>query len=120
MEFGHKHIEQLPMENLSTNQFLALAIETTNQLGWVFGNINELGFVAYTNNGLFAWNAEVKLNIINGVAKIQSESMGNGLVDVRGNKNNLQHFISIFRNLKKAVTPEELMPLYEKLKANFI
>lgn len=116
MEFSQKHIEQLPLDNLSIEQFLILAIETSNVLGWVFGNISENGFIAYTNNGLFSWNAEVKMKIINGLANLQSESRGNELIDVRENKKNLQNFISTFRGLKKTLTPEELVSIYENLK----
>ncbi|MEO8862023.1 MAG: hypothetical protein ABI358_11405 [Ginsengibacter sp.] len=120
MELAQKHIEQLSLENLTTAEYLALAIETSNLLGWVFGNINEIGFIAYTNNGLFAWNAEIKLKILEGIVKIQSESRGNELIDVRENKKNIQKFITTFRELKNTLSPEELIPIYEKLKVHFV
>ena len=60
-----KHVEVLSLDNLTVAEFLCLAIETSKLLGWVFGNITETGFIAYTNNGLFSWNAEVKLKIKN-------------------------------------------------------
>lgn len=106
VRFAQKQIEQLSLDNLTTEQFLDLAVETSKQLGWVLGNINNTGFVAYTNNGLFSWNAEVKLKIENGSANLQSRSRGDDLMDLRGNKKNLQSFVSIFRDLKKTVTPE--------------
>ena len=62
--FSQKHIELLSLDNLTAVQFLCLAIETSKLLGWVFGNITETGFIAYTSNGLFSWNAEIKLKII--------------------------------------------------------
>ncbi len=120
MEFAHKEVEKLPLENLSIQQFLALAIETSNLMGWVFGDINQMGFIAYTANGMFSWNAEIKLRIRNGMAIIQSESRGNNLIDLRENKKNIQLFISSFKDLKRSVTPEELIPIYENLKANFL
>ncbi len=107
MEFKQKQTEQLPLDNLSTEQFLNLAIETSKQLGWIFGNINETGFIAYTNNGMFSWNAEVKMKIINGIATLQSQSGGNDLTDVRENKKNLQNFTSTFKSLKNTLLPEE-------------
>ena len=86
MAFTQKHVELLPLDNLTIEQFLSLAIETSNLLGWVFGNINETGFIAYTNNGLFSWNAEVKLKIKNGLANLQSESRGDDIIDLRENR----------------------------------
>ena len=120
MEFAQKNVEQLPLDNLTTAQFLTLAIETSNLLGWVFGNISETGFIAYTNNGLFSWNAEVKLKIKNGLANLQSESRGDDIIDLRENKKNLQNFISTFEGIKKTLTPGELVLIYENLKANFV
>jgi hypothetical protein len=101
MEFQHKQTEQMPIDNLREEQFLNLAIETSKQLGWIFGDINKTGFVAYTNNGIFSWNAEIRMKIINGQATLKSQSRGNELVDVTGNKRNLENFISTFKNLKK-------------------
>ena len=119
MGFSQKQVEQLSLDNLTTEQFLSVAIETSNLLGWVFGNINETGFIAYTNNGLFSWNAEVKLKIKNGLVTLQSESRGDDLIDLRENKKNLQRFITTFKDLRKTLTPKELESIYESVKSNF-
>jgi len=119
MKFANTQVEELPLANLTISQFLALAIETTKALGWVFGNINTSGFVAYTNNGFSLWNAEVRLKINSGLAILQSESRGDDVKDVRENKKNLQNFISTFDRLKKLLLPEALLPAFEKLKSNF-
>jgi rhomboid protease GluP len=118
--FTQKHIEQLPLDNLTTEQFLSLAIETSSLLGWVFGNISKTGFIAYTNNGLFSWNAELKLKIKDGLATLQSQSRGDDLIDLVENNKNLLSFVSTFNYLKKILTPEELASKYEELKANFV
>jgi rhomboid protease GluP len=120
MEFTHKHVEQLPLDNLTIEQFLSVASETSKLLGWDFGNINETGFIAYTKNGLFSWNAEVKLKIKNGIANLQSESRGNEIKDLEKNKKNIQNFVFAFMGLKKTLTPEELASIYEDLKVNFV
>ena len=120
MRFTPKQIEQFPLGDLTIEQFLSLAIETSNLLGWVFGNISETGFIAYTNNGLFSWNAEVKLKIKNGLANLQSESRGNEIIDLEKNKKNIQNFVFTFMGLKKTLTPEELASIYEDLKVNFV
>jgi rhomboid protease GluP len=118
MKFANKQIEQLPLTNLTIPQFLTLAIETSKLLGWIFGDINTTGFIAYTNNSLFSWNAEVRLKIKNGVAILQSESRGDDVQDVRENRKNLQNFISTFDGLKKSLA-HEFVPQYEKVRSNF-
>lgn len=119
MKFANKQIEELPLTNLTIPQFLALAIETTKVLGWVFGNITTAGFIAYTNNGFSLWNAEIRLRIQNGLATLQSESRGDDVKDVRENKKNLQNFISTFDRLKKSLVREAVVPGYKKLQSNF-
>jgi rhomboid protease GluP len=116
--FSQKHIELLSLDNLTVAQFLCLAIETSKLLGWVFGNITDTGFIAYTNNGLFSWNAEVKLKIKNGLAILQSESMGDDSIYLHENEKSIQSFIITFQSLKKTLTPEELASIYENLKAS--
>lgn len=117
IEFKQKQTQQLPLDNLTTEQFLTLAIEASKQLGWIFGDINGTGFTAYTNNGVFSWNAEVKLKILNGIATLQSRSSGDEFIDVRGNKKNIQNFISSFKSLKSKLLPEEVTSMYEDLKS---
>jgi rhomboid protease GluP len=119
MEFSQKHVEVLSLDNLTAAQFLCLAIETSKLLDWVFGNITETGFIAYTNNGLFSWNAEIKLKIKNGLATLQSQSMGVDIIYLHENEKSIQSFILIFQTLKKTLTPEELGSIYENLKAKF-
>lgn len=118
--FSQKHLEQLPLDNLTTEQFLCVAIETSRLLGWDFGTISETGFIAYTKNGLFAWNAEVKLKIKNGLANLQSESKGTEIIYIEENKKNLQNFISTFEDLKKSLSLDQLELIYENLKINFV
>ena len=107
VEFKQKQTELISLGSLMSEQFLSIAIETSKQLGWVLGNVNETGFIAYTRNGFFAWNAEVKIKIINGLATIQSQSLGNEFSDVRGNKMNIEIFISTFKNVKSKLSTYE-------------
>ena len=119
IEFKQKQIEQLPLENLMEDQFLTVAIETSNRLGWIIGNTTSTGFTAYTNNGLFSWNAEIKMKIINGTAILQSHSRENEPEDVLGNKMNIKNFISTFSSLKNA-SPVKHEAAYENLAASFV
>lgn len=102
--------EEIPLENLSREQFLALSLETTQQMGWVLGNIIQNGFVAYTCKGLFANNAEIRLQIKEDLAQLQSKSVGNDFVNVKENKRNIREFIEIFQILKRELIIEELIP----------
>ena len=119
MKFVNKQIEELSLANLTIPQFLALAIETSKLLGWVFGDINTTGFVAYTNNGFSSWNAEFRLKITKGLAIIQSESGADSVTDATENKKNLQSFISKFNYLKKALVHEDDMQVHRKFTSGF-
>ena len=119
MDITSTQVEIIQLDNLSRPQFLALAIETSKRMGWVFRNVNQTGFIAYTCNGLFAWNAEIVLKIIEKSASIQSKSISDGLIDVRENRKNIKKFIAIFKELKNSWAAEELIPVYERIKMNF-
>ncbi len=107
LEFQQKQTELLSLGGLKAEQFLEIAIETSKQLGWVLANVNETGFIAYTRNGLFAWNAEIKIKIISGSATLQSQSLGNEFSDVRGNKMNIEVFMSTFKNIRNKLSIHE-------------
>ena len=89
IEFKQKQCVQLILHDLEPRQIISLAIETSKELGWAFGDVNDSGIIAYTNNGLFAWNAEVKVKIINGTVVVISQCKENNLVDITANKNNI-------------------------------
>lgn len=120
IEFKQKQIEQLSLENLKDEQFLTLALETSNKLGWILGDKNQTGFIAYTNNGIFSWNAEVKMKIKNDVAILQSQSRGNEHADVIGNKKNIQNFIATFSSLKNRISSRESELIYDNLESSFV
>lgn len=117
--FTQKHVEEIRFNDLTTEEFLLIAVEASKKLGWVFGDINKNGFVAYTNNGIFSWNAEVKLNIYPGSAKILSQSRNNETIEYGKNKLNLQTFILTFNDLKKSSDIFGDANAYKNLQANF-
>lgn len=118
VEFKQQQTEQLSLDDLTTEDFITLAIETSNQLGWIVANTTENGFIAYTNNGLFSWNAEVKIKIINGLANLQSHSRSDDIIDVIENKKNIQKFISTFNRLKNTLSPAAPSVMYGNLEMN--
>lgn len=117
--FTQKHIEEIALNELTTEEFLLIAVEASKKLGWVIGDINKNGFVAYTNNGIFSWNAEVKLNIYTNSAKILSQSRNNETIEFGKNKVNLQKFISTFNELKTSSDIFTDTNAYKNLQANF-
>ena len=111
--FKQNYVEQLSLDQLSTAQFLFLADAASEQLGWIFGNITATCLTAYTNNGLFAHNSEIKMKVANGIAFIQSRSMGDGIMGVTADKKNVEDFIATFKKLRKTLPAEEYTIVYE-------
>lgn len=118
LEFKQQLTEQLLLDDLKTEQFINLAIKTSSQLGWTVANTTENGFIAYTNNGLFSWNAEVRMKINNGCANLQSKSREDSFRDLVENKKNIQNFISTFNNLKNTGSPQGPAVMYETFEMN--
>ena len=107
INFAQKHNVELLLANLTPKQFLNIAIETSKSLGWIYGSVNDNGFVAYTNNGMFAWNAEVKVKIKNNSVNLVSQSRGIQYVEFGKDKENLGRFISTFNDLRKLSMGED-------------
>ncbi|MEO8413990.1 MAG: hypothetical protein ABI472_10035 [Ginsengibacter sp.] len=118
-EFTQNHIEELHFGNLTPEQLISVAIETSKSLGWILSNVNEKGFVAYTNNGLFSWNAEVRFKIKNESAHLLSQSRGNEAIELEKDRVNLQGFIVTLNDLKKKLTPVCLTSTYKNLQPEF-
>jgi len=118
--FTPKHIEDFPLNDLTQQQFLVLANETAIKIGWKVGYLSNNGLIAYTDNGMFSWNAEVKIKIENGVANIQSASTGNEMMDWGKNKKNIAKFVFNLDELKPTLTKEELDTKYQELKEQLV
>ena len=117
MAFGFtpKHTEELSLNEITQPQFLALAIETASKTGWKVGYTSENGFIAYTDNGMLSWNAEIKITIDKGIATILSASTGSELMDWGKNKKNIAKFIAYYHELSLKFSGEELNSKYEEL-----
>jgi rhomboid protease GluP len=118
--FTPKHIEDFPIIGLTKEQFLILAIETAKKMEWEVGYISDVGLIAFTNNGMFSRNAEIKIKIEYGLANLNSASTGNEMIDWGKNKENIQEFISTFEKLKLTFTNEDLNLKYNEIKADII
>lgn len=118
--FTPKHIEDFPLNDLTQRQFLVLANETATKIGWKVDYLSENGLIGYTENGMFSWNAEVKIKIENGLANIQSASTGSEMMDWGKNKKNVANFMAAFEELKPTLTKEELDAKYQELNELFV
>jgi rhomboid protease GluP len=118
--FTPKHIEDFPLNDLTQEQFLVIAIETANKIGWKVGYASNNGLIAYTDNGMFSWNAEIKVKIENGVANFNSSSTGNEMMDWGKNKKNINKFLLAFQEQKSSSTHEELAAQYNEIKENLV
>lgn len=118
MAFGlsPKHIQDLPLDNLTAEQFLTLTMEAAKKLGWNIGQTTETGFVAFTGFSMSSWSEEVKVKIDGSNATLKSECTGSQMVDWGKNKKNIENLITTFRELKASYSSEELILKYEELK----
>ncbi len=118
--FTPRYTENFSQYDLTQNQFLVLLEETAKQMNWKINSISNNGLIAYTDNGLLSWNAEIKIKLENVIAKIQSESTGNEMVDWGKNNKNVTAFIRNFKKLKNEFTKEELELKYQELAEKFV
>ena len=122
MAFGisPKHIQDIPLEQYTTAQFLVLALEAAKQLEWNIGYTSTTGFVAYTKFSMSSMSEEVTLHIADGQAILKSKCTGTQMMDWGKNKRNTGDFVKAFQHLKNSFTTEELEQKYESLKPTFL
>ena len=115
-----RYHQDIDLGNLTAHQFLALAVETAKKENWNISFVSENGFMAYTNNGMFAWNGLVKLKVSGTTANLLSESTGSDMIDMGKNRKNLASFIAAFEALKPTFSPEQLTTIYSELSTQFV
>jgi rhomboid protease GluP len=118
--FTPKHIEEFPLNDLTQHQSLVLVNEVATKLNWKVAYISDTGLIAYTDNGMFSWNAEIKIKIDNGVISVQSASTGNEMMDWGKNKKTVASFIATFEEEKLSLPEEELDTKYQQLKEQLV
>src|SRR5579859_5576009 len=106
--FSPKYQHEIPLNDLPSEHFLVLGIESAKKLGWDIGPINQNGFVAYTKFSMGSWSEEVTVKIEGGTALLKSECAGSQFFDWGKNKTNIEDFIETFQGLKVQLIPEEL------------
>ena len=122
MAFGFtpKHIENIPVNDISEADFIVLAVEAVKKLGWKLSYTSDRGLIANTNNGIFSKNGEITITIENAIGTIKSVSTSSEMADMGSNKDRVKDFIFFFDEMKTAFSKDELVRKYEELKTSFI
>lgn len=113
--FTPKHTETISINNLNQQQLLALVFETAQQLQWKISYVSNSGIIAFTNNGMFKFNAQVTIKINNSDVEIESASTGREMYDMGRNKKTVHNYINQLNLLENSIKPEELTEKYEQL-----
>jgi len=117
--FSPKYQREILLNDLTTEHFLVLGIESSKKLGWDIGPINRTSFVAYTKFSMGSWSEEVTIKIEDGRALLKSECAGSQLFDWGKNKTNVEDFIKTFHGLKIQLTLDELNAKTDELRTRF-
>jgi hypothetical protein len=107
--FTQRHVEEIPLEDLTPHEFLTLAVEATKSLGWSIAALSKTGLTAYTNNKFFQVNSEIKLNIVENRATLLSQSGELVTIEFGRDRLNLKNFLYEFNNLKSGITQSEIL-----------
>src|SRR6185436_5329015 len=122
MAFGlsPKYIQDLPLGDLTPEQFLVVAIEAAKKLDWNIGYTSETGFIAFTKFSMSSWSEEVKVKMDGNNANLKSECTGSQMADWGKNKKNIENLVAAINELKNSFTPEELSQKYEEMKPSLV
>jgi rhomboid protease GluP len=106
--FSPNHVQDFQLNNLNKEQFLVLALESANKLGWKVSYIGENGFIAHTKFSWRSWSEEVTIKIENDIAHIESACTGSQTIDWGKNKKNIAQFLEKIDVLKNSMAPGEI------------
>lgn len=118
--FTPKYQEEYPLDNLTPSQFLALVNETAVKINLNIIYLSDIGMIAYTENGMFKWNGELKVMIQGDTATIISTSTGSDMIDLGKNKKNVRRFVESLEQLKQELTIQDLDDKFLELKDNLV
>lgn len=109
----------MPIGDYTSQQFLALAIETAKKIQWRVDLVSEHGFIANTDNSMLEVNSQVILKMDEDQASIQSEATGHLRASKSFHEKTVTEFNETFARLKHSFTKEQLDEKYEELKPLF-
>ncbi|HEY4208026.1 MAG TPA: rhomboid family intramembrane serine protease, partial [Puia sp.] len=124
--FNSRQSLEIPLQDLTPEQFITLAADTAHRMGWGIYFINATGLTATTSEEPFVHRDKVILRISNGIAHIDSWSTGVKMPTAptkekptfprRRDKprSTIQDFATHLEQARKLVTPEQLTETYER------
>ena len=117
MAFGFtpKYIEQTSLDGLSSQQFLALCVETAERMQWNISYKSTAGIVAYTQRKAFKPMFKVTVVIDEDIVTLKSESTGSEMFDMGRNKTTLLAFTDSMNSVKAIQTTAMLDARYAEL-----
>jgi len=95
--------------------FLVIAAEAAQRLGWKLKYISEEGWMAQTKFSWRSWSEEVWVNLNENKVQIKSMCTGGQLMDWGKNKSNIEVLLNEIDALKEAYTAEEWLEKWSRL-----
>ena len=115
-----KHIVEFPLQNISYEDFIALAAKACEELKWTITFISESGLRAESPMS-FAKNTygeEITLLRKDGAVEIKSKSKGNTLFDFGRNRKNIEALLSNIEVLRNTTDSHESSQLKQTIIEN--
>lgn len=107
-----KYVREISLNELTSEQFLAVALDTALFLHWNISYFNDQGFVAYSGYSIGSWGEEIKANILENSVCLQSVSVGVQIYDWGKNKRNIESFVSAFYEIRASFSTDQLSKKY--------
>lgn len=115
--FNPHYSEDVPLDGLTSAQFLALCVNTARTLGWDIRYISAAGLIALTTKALFKIKHRVIIRISGNLASLRSESTGGAMMDLGRNRKNIEQFTRVLAGGRTGYTTEQLAQTYEEIRA---
>lgn len=116
-----KTIQDFPVNGLSDKQFLVIAFEAVEYLGWRKRFISDAGVIAYTENGEHSWNGEITVKMEHGRGNIECASTTNVYYNtVQSEEYAVQQYIAAFEKLKGSISEDEINQKYKQYEKDFL
>ena len=120
VSFTRKYEQEFPLDQITSKQFLVLALEAIKKLGWNIANTSENGLTAFTKFSLSSYGEEVNVNIVGSQAILKSECRSNQLLDWGKNKKNIELLITTIGEVKTTLSNEILDQKLEEFNSTII
>lgn len=103
-----KFAQDIPLNDLTAEQFIAIAAAAAKNLGWTIRRIDPAGFEADTKISASSWGEKVQVTVNDHTAHLKSECTQYQLVDWGKNKKNIESLINAVNETEEQYSPEQL------------